>query len=181
MVKALLKSVFICVLSAFVVINSAKAASSGEEKMGDILQIFAPAYALGMTMMEEDYEGTIQYAEVFLSTQLATEGLKALKLEERPNKADKRSFPSGHSSASFSGAMFVHKRYGWKRALIPYATSIATACIRVDVRAHYVHDTVAGAALAALFTWVFTDKYVPKGVSVNADTKGISLGYKTTF
>ena len=37
------------------------------------------------------------------------EGIKSLKLEQRPNKKDKKSFPSGHAVGAFSSAMYVHK------------------------------------------------------------------------
>lgn len=180
----MLNRMLVGTIALFSVFDGAKAWSgpfADETRLGDMFMVMAPAYAFGMTMMEEDYTGSIQFAEVLVSTQLATEGIKALKLEERPNKHDKKSFPSGHAAGAFSGAMFVHKRYGWKPALIPYAMSIVTSYTRIDTKAHYFHDTVAGAALAGLFTWILVDEYMPKGVSVNADTNGVSVGFKTSF
>lgn len=156
-------------------------AESFESRIGDLMQVMSPAYALGMTMTEKDYTGTFQLGELILSTQLATEGIKALKLEERPNHSDKRSFPSGHAAAAFSGAMFVHKRYGWKPALIPYGMSLITSWSRVEVKAHYIHDTIAGAAISALFTWMLVDKYLPDGVSVYADSNNVGVNFKSSF
>ena len=141
----------------FVFFNTASAGPfTNKNRLGDLTMVMSPAYALGMTVMEKDWTGTKQLGEVLLGSQLAVEGLKAFKIEERPNHADKKSFPSGHAAGAFSGAMFVHKRYGWKPALLPYVMSAITCWSRVAVKAHYLHDTIAGAAISALFTWILS-------------------------
>jgi membrane-associated phospholipid phosphatase len=149
-------------------------------RMGDLLMVMTPAYAWGMTMMEKDYAGTIQLGKQLLATQAAVEGIKMMKLEKRPSGGDMRSFPSGHAAGVFSGAMFVHKRYGWKPALIPYGMAIATGWTRVRVKAHYWHDVLAGAAVSALFTWAFVDRY-DCGVSANAGPGEVGLSFKASF
>ena len=154
---------------------------SSKGKLGDTMMVMSPAYALGMTFMAEDWKGTLQLGESILAAQLASEGIKSLKLETRPKGTDKKSLPSGHAVGAFSGAMFVHKRYGWKPALVPYAMSIVTGWSRVDARAHYWHDILAGAAVSALFTWVLGDKYVPKCVNVDVGPDGGRVGFKTEF
>ena len=154
---------------------------SNPNKLGDVMMVMSPAFALGMAAMADDWVGTTQLAESVLAAQLASEGIKALQLERRPNGNDKKSFPSGHAAGAFSGAMYVHKRYGWKPALIPYAMSAVAGWSRVQARAHYWHDVLAGAAISALFTWVFVDKYLPEGVSISADTDGARVEFKTEF
>ena len=149
-------------------------------KLGDLMMAMAPAYALGMTVMEKDWDGTIQLAESIVAAQLLTEGIKMLEIEQRPNGSDWKSFPSGHSAGAFSAAMFVHKRYGWKPALIPYAMALVTGWSRVHARAHYWHDVLGGAAVSALFTWVLVGKYDNK-ITVAADGDGFKLGFRTTF
>ncbi|MBR3510732.1 MAG: phosphatase PAP2 family protein [Alphaproteobacteria bacterium] len=177
-----LKIIILSVCILFGIFNQAKAEKNDDiERLGDLMMVMSPAYAWGMTVNEKDFDGTVQFAELMLSTQLAVEGIKAFNLEERPNHNNKRSFPSGHSAAAFSGAMFVHKRYGWKPALVPYAMGLITAWSRVETKAHYIHDTIAGAAISALFTWVLVDKYVPENVCINADTTGASITIKTKF
>lgn len=172
--------VFACVLSCCL---PAKASDifKNKNKLSDIMMIMSPTYALGMTMMAEDYQGTLQLGESVLLSQLASEGIKSLNLETRPNKSDKKSFPSGHAVGAFSGAMFVHKRYGWKPALIPYGMSLVTGWARTEVKAHYWHDVLGGAVLSGLFTWILVDEYLPKGVEVTADTNEARLGFKTSF
>lgn len=154
---------------------------TNKNKLGDLMMVMSPAYALGMTVMADDPDGTVQLAESVVVAQLASEGIKAFGLERRPNGTDRKSFPSGHAAGAFSGAMFVHKRYGWKPALLPYAMSAVAGWSRVQARAHYWHDVAAGAAVSALFTWVFVDKYVPKGVDIAADTQSVRVGFSTDF
>ncbi len=154
---------------------------TNNNKLGDIMLVMSPAYALGMTMMAQDYSGTLQLAESIAAAQIASEGIKALELERRPNKSDKKSFPSGHAVGAFSGAMFVHKRYGWKPALMPYAMSVIAGWSRVRARAHYWHDVAAGAAVSALFTWILVDEYMPKGTTLDVDDKSVRLGFNTQF
>ena len=152
---------------------------SNVNRLGDLLMVMAPAYALGMTVMEKDWDGTIQLAESIVAAQLLTEGIKMLEIEQRPNGSDWKSLPSGHSAGVFSGAMFVHKRYGWKPALIPYAMALVTGWSRVHARAHYWHDVLAGAAVSALFTWLLVDKY--QGLEVSADPENFRLGFRIKF
>lgn len=154
---------------------------TSKNKLGDVMMAMAPAYALGMTIMARDWAGTLQLGESILAAQLATEAVKSLEWERRPNGDDKKSFPSGHAAGVFSGAMFVHKRYGWKPALIPYAMGLVTGWSRTAVRAHYWHDIAAGAAISALFTWILVDKYLPQGVDVSADTGSVHVGFSTVF
>ena len=150
-------------------------------KAGDMMLVMTPAYALGLSMMAKDYRGTLELGESILAGQIASEGIKALNLERRPNKKDKKSFPSGHATGAFSSAMFVHKRYGLRYAVTPYVMSIFTSYTRVKTRAHYWHDCLAGAAVSALFTWLLVDKYVPKNVEVAADTNSVHVGINTQF
>lgn len=150
-------------------------------KAGDMMLVMTPAYALGLSIMADDYRGVLQLGESIVAGQIASEGIKSLELERRPNKKDKKSFPSGHAVGAFSSAMYVHKRYGIRYAITPYVMSIFTSYTRVKTRAHYWHDCIAGAAVSALFTWILVDKYVPKGVEVSADTQSVHVGFNTQF
>ncbi len=82
-----------------------------------------PAYALGLSVAEEGTEGVAELSKTFLFTQTTTELIKGIVKEKRPNykKGDRKdSFPSGHTAAAFSGASFIHRRYGIKQAILPY-------------------------------------------------------------
>lgn len=174
------------IISAALIMISGSGAYAGgpftnKNKLGDVMMVMSPAYALGMTVMANDWRGSLQLGESILAAQLASEGIKLLELERRPNGNDWKSFPSGHATGAFSGAMFVHKRYGWKPAVVPYGLSLIAGWSRVAARAHYWHDVAAGAAVSALFTWILVDEYLPRGVSVGADTDGVRVGFRTEF
>ena len=152
------------------------------KRIGDLLMVITPAYALGMTTRENNFDGTIQLITDMAATQLITEGLKALELEERPNKSNKRSFPSGHSAAAFTGAMFIHKRYGWQPAILPYIMAGVTGWTRVQSKMYYWHDVLAGAAIAALCTWTLVDKYdTGTHIAISGNTTGAKLTFSTKF
>ena len=154
---------------------------SSWEKAGDMMLVMTPAYALGLSIMAHDYQGALQLGESVLAAQIASEGIKALNIEERPNKKDKKSFPSGHAVGAFSSAMYVHKRYGIRYAITPYVMSAFVSYARIKTRAHYWHDCIAGAALSALFTWFLVGKYIPENVEIAANTNSVHLGFKTQF
>jgi len=154
---------------------------TNKSRIGDVMMVMAPTYAFGMTVMAEDYEGMLELGGSVLAAQLTSETIKMLEIERRPNGKDWKSLPSGHAAGAFSGAMFVHKRYGWKPALVPYAMSLVAGWSRVAARHHYWHDVAAGAAVSALFTWILVDKYMPDGVTVSADTGSVQVGFSTKF
>lgn len=169
----------IAVCAVGVSMNTARAGYSGIEEIGNYMQVIVPAYAFGMTMNEQDWDGAKQFVYSFASMQAAVYGLKSVIDEPRPNGSNKNSFPSGHTAAAFSGATFIHKRYGIKRAVIPYAMATLTGFSRVDARMHYLHDVVAGAAIGGLFTWAFVGKY--DDVCISAGPEHVKVNLKTTF
>lgn len=65
---------------------------------------------------------------------------------------------------AFTGASFIHKRYGLKYAIPAYVAATYVGYSRVHVKAHYTKDVLAGAALGAASSFYFTKPY--KGVSV---------------
>jgi membrane-associated phospholipid phosphatase len=65
---------------------------------------------------------------------------------ERPN-GDPRSFPSGHSSATFAAAMVFQQHYGWKAGVPLFAAATYTAASRITVNKHWASDVAFGAVL----------------------------------
>ena len=146
--------------------------------MGDLTQIMVPVYAFGMTINEQGWEGAKRFAYSFGAMQLSVIGLKKVVKEQRPDGSGNNSFPSGHTAGAFSGATFIHKRYGLKRAVVPYLLAGFTGYSRIYAEKHYWHDVIAGAALSGFFTWVLVDKY---DFQVSADSEHIKLGFRTEF
>jgi membrane-associated phospholipid phosphatase len=145
----------------FISIYSDLAYARGDiEKTGDVLQIFIAAVGAASTIFyEKGNEGIIQFSEALATSQLVTEGLKIATHKRRPNGGSYNSFPSGHASAAFMGAGFIHKRYGWKYAIPAYIGATYVGYSRVEADKHYVEDVVAGALLGTLSSFYFTEPY----------------------
>jgi membrane-associated phospholipid phosphatase len=103
-------------------------------------------------------------------------GLKYAIDEKRPN-GKSYSFPSVHTSASFTSAEFLRKRYGWEYGIPAYAIATFVAYSRVEAKQHYVHDVIAGAVIGIGSSYLFTRPYKGWYVQPVVDTKfyGVNL------
>jgi membrane-associated phospholipid phosphatase len=153
------------ILVAFDQAALAAETQSDTEKAGDILMVLIPAVGLGSTLFYEDgHDGTVQFLKAFATSEITTEVLKITTHKERPNGACCKSFPSGHTSAAFMGAAFIHKRYGLSYAVPAYIGASFVGYSRVYADKHYGIDVVAGAAIGVLSSFYFTQPY--EGVTV---------------
>ena len=170
------KLLMICIL--FHTVTYAKSAS---ERAGDVLTLLIPAVALGTTLYKNDSNGSIEFLKAYGSTAAATQILKYTVREQRPNNSDSyTSFPSGHTSSAFSGASFIHKRYGLKYAIPAYIGAVYTAYSRVKAEKHYTRDVIAGALLGMGFSWYFVSPYKNLQITptVDKDAYGVQFNYK---
>jgi membrane-associated phospholipid phosphatase len=156
-------SVSQCWLLTFIVIGVAAQdmAAQSLERTGDVLQVLIPTTALATTAILDDIAGGGQFLLSFTATAALTHSLKVLVDKERPNGVDTDSFPSGHTSAAFQGAAFIHFRYGLQYALPAYAGASLVAFTRVHTGKHDIPDVLAGAALAIGLTAWTSDRYIP--------------------
>lgn len=134
----------------------ATAANEDVARASHMIRLALPALGFGLTLWHSDQPGRYQFYKSFGSTIAATYTLKHLVDEKRPESKDHDAFPSGHTAAAFSGASFIQRRYGWQTGAPAYALASFVGYARVRNDAHYVHDTLAGAALATGFTYLFT-------------------------
>lgn len=149
-------------------------AADSIQTSGDVLAIALPATAAGMTALLRDWKGTLQLGESEALTFGATYGLKYAINEHRPNGGN-QSFPSGHTSVSFSAAEFIRKRYGWEYGIPAYAIASFVAYSRVESHEHYAHDVLAGAGIGILSSYLFTDKYQGWKTQVSGDAHSLGL------
>ncbi len=135
-------------------------ANAGEdvEKVAEILSLAIPATAYGMTFGFNDQDGRGYFYKSFLTTIGITYGLKHTVDKKGPD-GKPRSFPSGHSSASFSGASFIQRRYGWEHGIPSYILASFVGWSRVDSDDHYIEDVVTGATIGIISTYLFTKPY----------------------
>ena len=84
-----------------------------------------------------------------------THSLKKIVNRERPNGANNRSFPSGHTATAFTAAELLHQEFGhispWI-SIAGYTTASATAYLRMYNNQHWLGDVLAGAAIGMAST-----------------------------
>ncbi|MDH3327075.1 MAG: phosphatase PAP2 family protein [Gammaproteobacteria bacterium] len=148
------------------------------ESFGDAVQYALPLTALGMTFTEDDPEGRMQFVKSFGATFGITYSVKLGVNRTRPNGAD-YSFPSGHTSASFSSASYIHQRYGIKKGRIAYFAAAFVGWTRVQANKHYVSDVLAGAAVGSLTSYMLTsNKDMNLSGYKDKDSTGINIQYR---
>ena len=102
---------------------------------------------------------------LILSVGLVTGSVGATKIlvnRLRPNGADNRSFPSGHTALAFMTAEFLNQEYKEQSVWFSiggYALATGTGVLRLYNNAHWFSDVVAGAGFGMLSTkisyWVY--------------------------
>jgi membrane-associated phospholipid phosphatase len=166
--------VFHCIFSSGV-----SHAADKSEKIGDALQIFLPASALGLSLYYQDGAGALQFAESAALSTAVTQGLKYSIHDARPNGRP-QSFPSGHTSISFTAAEFIRERYGWELGIPAYALASFVGYSRIDCKAHDYDDVIAGALIGIGSSYLFTKPYEGWDIKVGGDLKnvGVMLSHK---
>lgn len=129
---------------------------------GDVLVFITPAACLATTLALQDWQGLKQGALAGVSTLGVTYALKYLVKKERPDRSDQHSFPSMHTSVSFTGAAFIQRRYGWKWGVPAYLVSTYVGWSRVYGKKHDWWDVAAGAALGVGSAYIFTRPFAQK-------------------
>jgi len=127
------------------------------EDYGDILQYLLPWAALLTLALHGNSEAAWTWVYAGSATTILTHLLKFLfnftTLGKRPN-GHGASFPSGHTSIAFMGAVFFHFYVGIYWAIIPYLLAALTAYSRVSAKKHWIRDVIAGAVLGIFVTYL---------------------------
>ena len=82
-----------------------------------------------------------------LLVQGVTQGIKYSVGRTRPDGSSRTSFPSGHSSGSFSTATVLQRHYGWKAGIPAYGVASYIAASRLSENKHFLSDVVFGAMI----------------------------------
>ena len=125
------------------------------EKIGDALQLALPASAYAMTWIGSDGRGAVEYSLQLGTGTAVTYGLKQVIFKRTPSAADDDSFPSAHTQAAFSGASFIHRRFGPKWGVPAYVLATYTGLSRVKAQRHSLDDVIAGMSIALVSGWIF--------------------------
>jgi membrane-associated phospholipid phosphatase len=167
----------VCACTVYLIAGASASGSDAIASAGDALQFALPITAAGLTLWYKDGAGALQFGESAALTLGVTYGLKYSVNETRPNGGT-HSFPSAHTSISFSAAEFMRKRYGWEYGIPAYAAASFVAYSRVEANEHYPHDVIAGAAIGIVSSFIFTRPY--KGWNVQAEAGGGYYGIRFT-
>ena len=122
------------------------------------------AAGLGLPLLRDGALGrerSLRTLDTLAVTFGATEGLKALVRERRPDGSDHEGLPSGHASLAFSVAT-MEAQFHPREALYWYAGATLIGVSRVTERKHYAHDVLAGAALG--YGIARLELSLPKGI-----------------
>lgn len=93
---------------------------------------------------------TYSLAQGFVVNNAITIDLEYAVGRERPNQESNTSFPSGHTSNLFTGAVIAGHYYGWKAYVPLCGLAIFVGLTRIEENAHWLSDVVAGAGLGCL-------------------------------
>ncbi|WP_034886180.1 phosphatase PAP2 family protein [Gillisia sp. JM1] len=153
------------------------------ETAGDVLLFAVPAAAFTSTLVLKDKKGSWQFTKAFLVNQTATFGLKIALNKPRPYNNGDNAFPSGHTSTTFQGASFIHRRYGFKYSIPMYAAAGFTAFSRINAQKHDGWDILAGATVGIGSTYLFTTPYQQEHMELTMSSGNgeYLLGFKYKF
>ena len=168
----------ILILCCCLVSINTKAQNFDYEKLGDNLQIALPVSAFASTFIWKDNQKAQgQFMKTMGTSFIVTHGLKILINKERPNGGD-YSFPSGHTSAAFTGAAFIDKRYGYKVGVPAYLLASFVGWSRVNANKHDYWDVLGGIIIGYGSAYIFAkpiNKKVELGISHIGNTNTFSL------
>ena len=156
------KVLFIFVLLAAIALPSRAQSRSSVETSTDILMFLPGAAGACTSLLKGDSEGFWQLAESGATAVAVSYLLKYTIKKERPDGSDMHSFPSNHAAASFAGAAFLQRRYGWADGAPAYAVSAYVAWGRVYSKRHDWWDVLAGAAVGVGSAYIYTRPFSQK-------------------
>ena len=168
-------------LAITVVATPAAASDKFFSTFADVGAIGIPVAAGVVTLVEHDRNGLIQGAETGVAAMLTTTALKYALDTQRPN-GGRHSFPSGHATLAFSGAGYLHARYGWKVGLPFELLAAGVAYSRVRTRDHHWYDVVAGAAIGEGSAFLLTSRLSDNvRVGIGGDSKSGAISFAARF
>jgi membrane-associated phospholipid phosphatase len=145
----------------------------GDEKqirdVGDITQLLPLATGLGMSLGTRDWQGVKQWGFSLLSATATVHALKHTNNKYRPDGTDTKSFPSGHTQASFSGAGYIYQRYGPRWGIPALVMASYTGFSRVYGQKHFADDVISGASIAMFYNFLFTRPADPNRLAWDRD------------
>jgi len=143
--------------------------SSGISRIGDLYGYpWGYIGAVGLVTLtgvtsRQPFQKTFSDVEL-LGEAIITEGIivglvKEILHRQRPNGANFHSFPSGHTSGSFTLAACLDEIYGKKVGIPAYAMAAFVASSRINDNKHYLSDVVTGAVVGTIIGKSFSREH----------------------
>ncbi len=121
------------------------------------------------------FHSKLEYATLALGANgIMTNLVKVAVGRQRPNHADYRSFPSGHTSNAFTVATVADQLYGHKVGAVAYSAATVVALSRINDNKHYLSDVIAGAGLGTIIARSFASAYQPQ-LKVHSGSRSYSI------
>ncbi len=89
-------------------------------------------------------------AEGFVMSEIIVHSVKAATKRDRPSGQNQQSFPSGHTSATFTYATVISHYYGVRAGIPAFAVASLVGFSRIEKNKHHLSDVIAGATLGYL-------------------------------
>jgi len=124
------------------------------------------AWSIGVPAVTGDGNGALQAAGSIGAAYAVSTGLKEIFPEERPDRSDNRSFPSGHTSAAFGAATSIWERRGPGEGIPAFALATFVGFARVEAHKHHWYDALAGAAIGTGSGLLLTHPLAGKHIAV---------------
>lgn len=156
------------------------------QNIGDYAQHATALASLVMIVAKKDKKGFWQFAESYSTTLILTYIMKYAFDKPRPEgRTDGKAFPSGHTAASFSGASFLQRRYGWEYGISGYAVAGFVGYSRIegfDDR-HDGWDVLGGMIVGIGCTYLFTTPFQREHYELTFDSDGgeYLIGFRYKF
>lgn len=102
---------------------------------------------IALTQMMIDQTNGLSHARALVLTSLSHLTLSYSIQRERPNKLNKLSYPSGHTSSAFATASSLAYAYGPKAGIPAFAAASLVGLSRIKGERHWASDVVGGAVM----------------------------------
>ncbi len=144
-------------------------ASGFQSSADDFLSVTPNLFALGLNHLgvKSKSNARDKFFLIGMANTISMVGTLAMKnitKQNRPDKSEYTSFPSGHTSIAFTGAQLIHEEYGHHGigiSIAAYGMASAVAGMRMANNKHWLSDVVFGAGYG-IFSTKLAYKYYPK-------------------
>lgn len=144
---------------------------------GDILGSGAPGALIAIGQYVWDRENGLSHAKSLVAATVWSTGLKVLVNRKRPSDERRTSWPSGHTTTSFTTATSLAYAYGWEVGLPAYFFATGVGLSRMADDVHWFSDVVAGAFIGIWMGRAYHHNLFTSETSEKSSQKSFHLVY----